>query len=513
MAGKFDVLFISPWSEPINVLPSFLIIRQEIEACANQIARTKIPIDSIEKNGKKISYPVKKYLGKFPISMGLLSIASVLEQNGYTVNYVSLDRYKNMYRNKAGWLEKTLRVLLMNTRYAVGVTSVTPEFNRALKVLRLARKLNPKLLRVMGGHHVTYLDKESLENREIDVVVRGEGEITFLELLEMFIAKRDFSTIKGITFRKKNKIIRNPDRPLCDLTKIPKPALHLLPKKEIDNYVIYSHFSRGCSSRCDYCIEGRFWKNKKRFRELSDFIGELEFLSKEYKTRFVHLVDSDFIKQNEYIDELCAELENRNLNIFLSVSVSPDVHKHISQDRLKRMVKVGFVEFNIGSESVSDDVLEKIHRYQTFSGFLKSVTLLKAAKAPFVFAYWIIGLPGETRETIQETINEIICLFEKDLLFHGSMRFFIPYPGSKIYNEASKYGIKLITDDWERFDRFGFPPPYIHKNITPFELQNYMMLFQSIQLSYFLKRLNISEEHALALHRKVNGMYSKAIYM
>ena len=138
---------------------------------------------------------------------------------------------------------------------------------------------------------------------------------------------------------------------------------------------------------------------------------------------------------------------------------------------------------------------------------------MKTAKAPFVFAYWIIGLPGETRDTIQETINEIICLFEEDLLYHGSMRFFVPYPGSTIYNEAGKYGIKIISDDWERFDRFGFPPPYIHKNLTPFELQNYMMLFQSIQLSYFLKRLNLTEEHARRLHKKVDELYPKAIYM
>lgn len=513
MSEMYDVLLISPWSEPVNVLPSFHITRQMIEKYSNRIAKEKTPDFFNTNEGQEECGNVIRYFEKFPISMGLLCIASALEAKGYSVKYMSLDYDKYLAGDDPAWLSRTLQAALAQTRYVVGVTAVTPEFNRAIQILSFSKQWKPGLLTVIGGPHVSYLDQEVAGLDEVDVVVRGEGEATFGELMEVVLHKGDLSSVTGITYQQGAGICRNPDRTPINLADYPPPAFHLLPLEDIDKFILYTYFGRGCSNNCDYCVEGKYWGNRQRYRSVTDLVNELEYFSEVFNWKFIHLIDSDFLLSRRWIPELCDELERRNLGVYLSINVSPKLYKQASPELLKRMIDVGFKEFLIGSESADDQILAGMNRRQSFSDLIRSIELLNEVQAPFISTYWVVGFPGETHDSISKTTQGIIDLFERGLIYHGSTKLFIPYPGTPIFNNPEKYGLTLVTRQWERYDRYGFPPPYIHSNLSPFELQHYIMLLQSVQLKYFIRRSGDMEEHMEELFQSCDDLYLKKIYM
>ncbi|MGL4874449.1 MAG: B12-binding domain-containing radical SAM protein [Clostridium sp.] len=501
---QYDVLLISPWSEKITVSPSFHIIRQEIELYSKGLYNKIFS----EKNNR-IDQAVKYYT-KIPLSTGLLSIASVLRENGYKVKYISMDYFKSEDSN---WVEKVLEQEMKNVRYMVGVTSVTPEIYRAIEILKLAKKLKPHITTVIGGPHVSTLDEIYAKDRSVDVVCRGEGEYTLLELMNAIKNRNDFKNIKGITYEKEGEVIKNIDRELLDLTQLPDAAYDLIPANEMNKFIYQTYFSRGCYNNCAYCVEGKYWGPKKRFRKVEKFVDELERFSKVFNLKYIHIFDSDFIQGNMYIDEICDELIKRDLDLVLSINTNPNLHRIIDENKLKKMIEAGFKEILIGSETAEDKLLGALNRRQTFEDLVTSTQLLKKVNMPIVSTYWVVGLPGETRESLIKTVEGIIYLFENNLIYHGSAKLFVPYPGTTVYENQEKYNINIISDNWEEFDRYNFPPPYIHNEISQLELYQYVNLIHSIQLSYFIKRVDGAKESYNNVKEYIERFFTKQIYL
>lgn len=506
---RYDVLLISPWTDEIKVSPVFHLMRKEIEKCSEIILQEKLPELNELQDG--LGKDVLQYYEKVPLSIGLLSIASVLRKNGYKVKYVPLDYYKDSSDLK--WFEKVLEQELKHVNYMVGVTSVTPEINRALHLLSLAKKIRPELVTVIGGTHVSYLEREYAKLESVDFVSRGEGEYTITELLNAVINKTDFENIDGLTYENGGKLIRTKDRMMCDLTQLPDIAFDLLPQDKMDRFKYHTYFSRGCYNNCDYCVEGKYFGSAKRFRSVTDFVNELERFCNEYKWKYIHIFDSDFIQKNSYINQICDEIINRKLKIILSINISPLLYKMIDLPLLKKMVKAGFKEFLIGSETADDKIINALNRHQTYDNLLNTTKMLKEAGAPIVSTYWVVGLPGETRESLLKTIESVDYLFRNELIYHGSAKLFVPYPGTKIFNKIGDYGIRLINKNWENFDRYAFPPAYVNENISIFELYEFMNLFHAMQLSYFTKRAGRIDDCYYENHDLINQYFVDAIYL
>lgn len=509
MKKKYDVLLISPWSEEIKVSPMFHIMRKEIEKCSEIIFRQKLPHFAEMQNdmGKN----VLQYYERIPISTGLLSIAAVLKNSGYSVKYISLDYYKD--RDNAHWLEDTLKQELDSVKYLVGVTSVTPEINRAIKILEMCKKIKPEVYTVIGGPHVSYLPEIYASKECVDFVSRGEGEYTILELTHAISENLSVDGIKGLTYKKGNTICNTADRELCDLKELPDPAYELLPANDRQRFKYHTYFSRGCCNKCDYCVEGIFFGPQKRFRRVDKFIDELEKFSEEYGWKYIHVFDSDFVQANPYIEQICDEIEKRQLDIILSINVSPRLHKMIDKSLLSKMVKSGFKEFLIGSETASESVINNLNRKQTFDDVLKTTEMLKDVEAPIVSTYLVVGLPGETRTTLLETIKAVDYLFKNNLIYHGSAKMFVPYPGTAVCNKLTDFGIEIVNHEWEYYDRYNFPPAYINKNISVFELYEFVNLFHAMQLSYFTKRTGREYECYQENLDNISKLFSNAIYL
>ncbi|GAI44819.1 unnamed protein product, partial [marine sediment metagenome] len=239
-----------------------------------------------------------------------------------------------------------------------------------VRTLELAKKVNPNILTVAGGQHFTATAQESLETYpEIDVIVRGEGERTFVELVRALGEKSSFSRINGISFRHRKKILHNPPRPLIEnLDDLPFPGYRF-----VEDVVNKYHFkmmagskagyaliegSRGCQHRCTFCSQWKHWAGVWRGKSTKRITDEMEFCYQNYGIRFLWLTDDNF-GLGKHASNLCDEIVKRGIadDILWFMQVrSDDIIKH--QDILPKMRKAGNRWVLVGVESHSSTTLD-----------------------------------------------------------------------------------------------------------------------------------------------------------
>lgn len=510
----WDVLLVNPWAEPVKVSPSYQLIRDEIARASTQLATKRLEA-FFSKHARHIAEygNVIQYQHRLPFSSGLLSIGAVLEQAGFSVRCVSMSLENRERAGDANWLNNALIELAENTRLAVGVTAVTPEYERALTILRTIKSRFPHLLTVIGGTHVTYLDREAASEAAVDVVVRGEGETTIREVLQLYNQRAAIDQIAGTTVRSNGAIRRNPDRPLLDLAQLPRPAYHLLGDHAKRDLYSPPTYSRGCPFSCSYCIESQFWQRTLRHKDPRRFADELEYIVKELDWPFIHIADSTFGLNRSAAHALCDELERRDLDAVFSINARPDLFSYMGDELVTRLVKLNFVEFYFGYELSDEKVLATLHRKQDSSKLHHALVRLRELSVPFVKLYLIIGLPGDTHETVQKTINNIRFLLQEDLIYYATGKFFTPTPGTLHLDEAYANGYDLLTKEWTQFERYNFPPVIDHHNFSPTELEQYLCLLQAVQLGIFRKRLGRDEQERDRLSAWADAHYLKRVYV
>jgi len=494
-----DVLLIEPVDKNASVPPILKMMYDFISKCTPVISEKRLKKCNIDakdifkyQSGVIVDYP------RWVVRTGLLSIAAYLEKYGYHVDYCPLNYYyakdsQQASKSEEEWLKSILKKHVSSDK-VVGITCTTPEFKGALRVLKICKEINPNIVTVMGGYHVTFQDLNTLQNKFVDIVVRGEGEETMLEITKNYEKGKDFSSIKGITYRSADdKVIKNPGRPPLDLKSLPIPAYHLLPKDALKSIRVAIMLSRGCPYNCSFCVEGRFWKHKIRYRSINQVINELRYIKDKFKLNFVHLADSSCDLHYEKINKLCNYLIKNDVDIFLSCNIRADSYRILGKiyDKMK---KAGFIEFLLGVESGSDIQLQRLNKGITFNDVLTTLKVLNEKHIPFIRSYWMIGGPGENHQTATETVKKLDYLYEKELIYDSLVRIFTPYPGLDIFDNPSMYGITILTYDWDRYRRFSFPPVHRLVDLNEYELCNYIFLMKSIQIKHYAKWAGMEKE-------------------
>jgi len=336
----------------------------------------------------------------------------------------------------------------------VALTVPTPAHEHALLVAKIVKSLNKKIIIVVGGPQPTALPKTILKEKNIDFAVIGEGEITFLKLvnnLEKNIKK--FYQIKGLAFKQKRKIIVNPRRKLIkNLNIIPFPAKDILPlnayylpptKRITSGASTNIVTSRGCPFNCTFCMAKTIWKRTVRFRSIENVVDEIEECVKKYNHQDFTFHDEFFTLNRNRVIEFCHELKRRNLNIKWFCQARCGT---VDIELLKIMKSSGCEKIGFGFESGDERILKLMEKDNDLTKARKSVKLCKKAGIKVVGAF-ILGYPGETKKTIKKTIN-----FAKEL-DPNTAAFFIaaPYPGTELFKLALKKGYLKQPINWKSF--------------------------------------------------------------
>nr|MDO8076975.1 radical SAM protein [Candidatus Freyarchaeota archaeon] len=390
-------------------------------------------------------------LGTTSPPLGLAYLASSLEKEGVKVRIVDAQALNLGFDD----IEQEIRRWKPDV---VGATGATPAYLDALRVLEIAK--NHGAATVAGGPHFSFTDVETLELFPfVDFVVRGEGEETMVELVNALQGRGEFPDIPGLTYRDKNVVRRNPDRPLIeDIDGVPFPAFHLLP---MNRYTFGEHryatvmTSRGCPYKCVFCASSKLFGKRWRGRSPENVVDELEHLAEKYRVRNIEFLDDTFTLNQRRAEKICDEIVDRRLDIVWNCSSRVNT---ISHGLLEKMKRAGCDSIYYGVESGSQEILDRMKKGITLEQIVRAFRITKRVGMEIIGSF-IIGFPGETVDTIKKTIN-----FAKFLKpDYAQFTICTPYPGTELYEIIEKSeNMQLLTRDWSEYD--ALKPVYTIKD-------------------------------------------------
>lgn len=349
----------------------------------------------------------------------------------------------------------------------VGITSMSCNFPGAVALSRDIKNSNPTATLVMGGTHVTFTDKKVLQqNPHIDIIVRHEGELTMLELLHALEAD-EISHVKGITYRKKGKIKKNPERQfITNLDNLPFPARDLW---RADDYYKEGTLpqvisARGCPHACIFCSTSSMWGHTIRLRSPGNVVDEIEYVVEKYSIDEISFADDTFTIVRDHAVGICKEMIKRGLNVKWGCNVRADT---LNEDLLQIMKKAGLSSLFVGVESGNQETLNFMKKKTTIPQIRKTVLLAKKYSIKVALSC-ILGYPNETYVDVQRTIDFMISLKGDSYLFN----FLLLFPGTELYERQKELKIRRIVENpWEKIEKTPFAIPTIEtENLSLNEL-------------------------------------------
>jgi radical SAM superfamily enzyme YgiQ (UPF0313 family) len=359
------------------------------------------------------------------VPMGLYSVAAVLKENHYDVEVLD---WHEVNRTP----ERVKEELVDKKPDVIGFSVLHGNRWGAIDIARIAKRLKPKVKIVFGGIGAAFLWAHLLENfPEVDYVVLGEGEGIFLELVRHLEKKQDLgiAEIQGIAYRENGKILKTrvPDL-IKDLDSLPVPA----------KYFTYPHVSssRGCAWNCSFCGSPQFWGRKIRWRSPQKFVEELEMLYQK-GVSFFYFSDDTFTMKPERVIEICNRILEKNLKISWYAISRVD---HVEEEMLCWMRKAGCIQISYGVESGSERIRKALGK-PIESRQIKRAFALTTRYGILSRAYFIYGAPGESWETVQETIDLMEDIKPLSAIFY----ILDVFPGTRLYRDLKRrHG---ITED------------------------------------------------------------------
>ena len=391
-------------------------------------------------------------------SIGIAYLAAVLEKNGCRVMVLDCPALKMTYKD----IEEEIRRFEPDI---VGVTSVTATFLPALKVAHTIKESFPQALIVFGGPHVTITDEQILsEQKDVDVIVRGEGEQTVADIARVASGAKSIDQVAGITFRKNGQIVRTPDRPFIqNLDELPPPAYHYFPLRK---YRIFGKLglpmmtSRGCPLQCGFCVVPRIAGSEFRARKMKNVVDELEWIREKYKPDFITFNDDVFTYSKERVLDFCSEIKQRKIKLPWDCQTRVDC---VSEEILAEMKAANCQLVTYGVESGCQKMLDAMKKGTTVQQNANAIKWAKEVGLS-VAVFFVVGYPGETKETLNQTFDFIRKAEPDDVCLYLAT----PYPNTELRDLVKDMGWK-IPQDW---DKFELQTPAFENMGLPFEKIN-----------------------------------------
>lgn len=379
----------------------------------------------------------RKSIDRLPI--GLAYIAAAAENIGWDVEVMDAEA------EKLALAELVSRV---NNRKpdAIGITCTTPLFPIASKIASMVKGENPVVVTILGGPHINALPSESLRDcADIDFVVFGEGEQTFAELLESISKKITQPAIPGIGYRQGNKVILNSPRNLIpNIDSIPFPARHKFPIEKYHDPDRYNKpytlmmSSRGCPYNCIFCGSSATWGRKVRFRSPKNVLDEIEIIVNQHDIRNITFCDDTFTLGKRRVIDICNGITERGYNLEFLCSSRVNT---IDEKRLEGLARAGCKEISFGIESADEDILSILRKNIDLRKVIPIFEMVKSFGIR-VHSSYILGNPGDTRETIEKTIEFAI----ESGADAAQFSILTPYPATPLWNMARMKGALKSAD-------------------------------------------------------------------
>lgn len=385
--------------------------------------------------------PMRKAAGTyFPVGLGYIS--SFLKQCGYktalfdpNVQDLHMDQIvDSIYREKPA---------------CVGISFMTPQFFWTRDFARVLKKASPEIPIVLGGAHPSALPEQTLlDIPNADYVIFGEGEQTTIELLDYLTKeKRHLAEIEGLVWRRNGEVIvNNPRDPIADLDTLPFPDRDLIDQHmyRAQSFLSYSlkamtiYTSRGCPGRCIFCASGHKLRSRVRERSIANVIREIDYLREKFSIHYLLIKDDTFTLRPSRVEEFCDAISERHPTLKWHCMVRVN---SVNKRLLGKMKSAGLNDVFLGIESGNNEILKKAKKGITV-GKTREVVETCSQLGIRSYGAFILGLPGDTAETIEQTIGFACSL----PLTMAGFSILIPYPGTQVFEEYYRSNVGKIVD-------------------------------------------------------------------
>ncbi len=391
-------------------------------------------------------------------NLGILYLSAMLELNNITADILDIEQFLDFTE-----LELKDKIEEKAIVYNIfGITCLTNTFHLAVDIARTIKNKNKNSYIILGGPHVTFMYEDILKNDKksenlIDFICIGEAEKSILALVKILLSQIQTNNllesyedklqeIKGLAFiDSSGDLNANLNSYKLDLENLPLPARFKLPQDYYYYTIANVIVNRGCPNQCSFCSRQKLFK-KTKIRSISSILAEVRDILSMQTYRHINFYDNININ-NAFFKNFCNIFIEHKLKIPWGCEIRVDT---IADEDAYLLREAGCQLIATGIESASIDVLRKNFKYQEPKRVMEGIINLKKYKIP-IQAYFVLGLPGETEETFQETVEYIntLPLDESDTL-----NYFIatPYPGSRLWDEKEHFQIKIIESDFAKYD-------------------------------------------------------------
>ena len=337
-------------------------------------------------------------------------------------------------------LKKTLEKV--SPPYIFGISTLTACAQRSYNISKEIKSWYPDSRIILGGIHPTVLADEALEKDSVDFVIRGEAEKILLELYDAIKNNKDYSQIRGLSYKHGGKPVHNPPAELPTLEDFPPFPYHLF-EKDLGKYNFgFIASSRGCPYNCIFCSQRTISGQKFRYVPEEIVIGEIDLLINKYRQTHINFLDDNFTANKQRVVRLCEQMIKNGFQEKAAFDLQTRADA-VNDEILALLKRAGFRLVNYGLETASERLMLLLNKKETVEENIAAVKLAK--KHGFgVSGTFIFGLPTETREERWQSYN----LAKKMDLDYVRFNNATPYPGTRLYEIAKEEGRLFVEEGW-----------------------------------------------------------------
>jgi radical SAM superfamily enzyme YgiQ (UPF0313 family) len=373
-------------------------------------------------------------------------------------------------------------------------SAISCNFNAVASILNFFK--DNKCITILGGLFPTANDRWVLDKFSfINMVCKGEGEQTFVDILNKLKTNSSYRDVNGISFIDNGKYMSNPDRSLIqDLNCLPPICFDRIPiniyKQFETRYYVFA--SRGCHYNCDFCTLTSHWQNKNRQYSIERVVNEIEHIINLFSPQLISFGDDTLSLDKSYLFQLCEELACRDFPVKFGGKTRIDL---IDSETLKLMRKAGFAEISFGVESHDANQLEILKKGGIVSALSNlQKTIREASDLGFkTNLNFILGVPGETDKSLREKASFIIkhCSYPNVVPLLG---FITPHRGTRIYNNKKQLGLRIMDNNYDHYNHLQ--PVCLAESLGANGIELLQQTYNFISKKTFSEKFNpLLEEH------------------
>ena len=380
--------------------------------------------------------------------LSLLCLASPLLQAGFEVKLVD-NLISPNYEETI--LREAKDALLLGISVLTG-----PHIGAAVRISKAVKKQTPSLPIVFGGWHASLATQQTLQEPYVDAIVRGQGELTLLELAQRLASGDSLHGVRGLSFKDADgQIVHEPERPVADINTLPAPAYHLA------DPTIYAAASGvrqlaytssvGCPYQCNYCTDMVFYKRRFNAYRVDRVVDELAELVPRYNIEHVPFFDSNFLVDRKRAVAIAKGIVASGVKFQWDFQTSTDFLALMSEEEVRLLAESGVHHIGFGTESASQEVLALMNkRFQHVDQMVETARKTNLAGIHIVFNI-ILGYPGESEVQRQQTFRVMSDIAKEYSNVSFSPNIFTPYPGIPIWPQLKEMGVRepQSLEEWE----------------------------------------------------------------